>query len=119
MLDHLSKPPIASGALEPWSTDIGELAAAPNVVAKLSGLVTEAEWSSWTTGDLAPYVEIALELFGPDRLMFGSDWPVCELAASYGEVVAAAEALTEGLTGDEREAVFGSTAAQAYRLGVS
>jgi L-fuconolactonase len=74
VLDHLSKPPVASGALEPWATRVRALAAAPNVVAKLSGLVSEAR-PDWTVADLRPYAEVALEAFGPDRVMFGSDWP--------------------------------------------
>ncbi len=116
VLDHLSKPNIASGNVEPWASDLTELASAPNVAAKLSGLVTEAEWTSWTVGDLSPYVEIAVTRFGPDRLMFGSDWPVCQLAASYAQVIESAETLTSGLTDSERDAVFGDTAARTYRL---
>ena len=87
VLDHLAKPPIASRTMEPWAGLLAELAASPNVSAKVSGLVTEADWSSWTVQDLQPYVAHALECFGPDRLMFGSDWPVCTLAASYTQVV--------------------------------
>ncbi len=116
VLDHLSKPPIASGALEPWATLLGELAAAPNVFAKLSGMVTEADWASWTVADLRPYAATALEAFGPARLMFGSDWPVCLLAASYREVAGAATELLAGLSAAEREQVLGGTAARAYRL---
>ena len=116
VLDHLSKPPIASGALEPWATWIRELAAEPNVYCKLSGMVTEADHASWTVAGLRPYAETALEAFGPARVMFGSDWPVCLLAASYGEVVAAAEELLAGLPAAERDQVLGGTAARAYRL---
>ncbi len=116
VLDHLSKPNIASGSVEPWASDLARLASAPNVAAKLSGLVTEAAWRSWTVDDLSPYVELALMQFGPDRLMFGSDWPVCQLAASYAQVIESAEALTAGLTVSERAAVLGDTATQIYRL---
>ena len=116
VLDHCSKPLIAAGTLEPWATDLRRLASYPNVTCKLSGLVTEASWSSWTVDDLRPYADVVLEAFGPDRVMFGSDWPVCLLAASYAEVVEAAEALTAGLTAAERAAVFGATAARVYRL---
>ncbi|MDQ0383086.1 L-fuconolactonase [Amycolatopsis thermophila] len=116
VLDHLSKPPIASGDLEPWATHLRELAALPNVTAKLSGLVTEAG-PGWTTAGLRPYAEVALEAFGPDRLMFGSDWPVCLLAASYAQVREAAEELVAGLSPAERDAVFGGTAQRVYRLG--
>ncbi|MFF4503225.1 amidohydrolase family protein [Streptomyces sp. NPDC001401] len=116
VLDHLGKPPIASGALKPWATDLHALAALPNTVAKLSGLVTEADVSSWTVDDLRPYADTAMEAFGPDRLMFGSDWPVCTLGASYGEVIAAAGELSGGLSGAERTEVFKGTATRVYDL---
>ena len=116
VVDHLAKPPIASGELEPWAADIRALAALPNVACKLSGLVTEADWSRWTIDALRPYTEVVLEAFGPDRVLFGSDWPVCTLAASYDEVVAAAEALVAGLDVRERAAVFGDNARAVYRL---
>ncbi|MCW2884239.1 MAG: amidohydrolase [Streptosporangiaceae bacterium] len=116
VLDHLSKPPIASGALEPWATLVRELAGLPNVYCKLSGMVTEADWAAWDVTSLRPYAETVLEAFGPERVMFGSDWPVCLLAAGYAEVVAAAEEVCAGLSGAERDAVFGGTATRAYRL---
>ena len=118
VLDHLGKPPIAAAAPpDPhWATWLRHLAAEPNVVCKLSGLVTEADWNTWTIGDLKPYADIALEAFGPDRLMFGSDWPVCLLAGTYSEVFDAARTLTEDLTADDRAAVFGATAARIYDL---
>jgi L-fuconolactonase len=117
VLDHLSKPPIARGELRPWADDLRALAACPNVAAKVSGLVTEADWRTWTVADLRPYVEVALDAFSPARLMFGSDWPVCLLAAdSYGDVVAAARELTAGLSEAERDDVFAGTAQRWYRL---
>ncbi|MFF3374807.1 amidohydrolase family protein [Streptomyces sp. NPDC002680] len=116
VLDHLGKPPIASGALEPWASDLRSLAALPNTAGKLSGLVTEADPEAWTLDDLRPYAETALDAFGPDRLMFGSDWPVCTLAASYGQVVSLAEELTASLDPDEREQVFTHTASRVYGL---
>jgi L-fuconolactonase len=116
VLDHLGKPPIASGGLEPWATGLRALATRPNTAAKLSGLVTEAAWSSWTPDDLRPCADAALGAFGPDRLMFGSDWPVCLLAAGYGDVLAAARSVTAGLSEDEQSAVFAGTAARLYRL---
>ncbi|MDN3294872.1 amidohydrolase family protein [Streptomyces ficellus] len=116
VLDHLGKPPIAGGALEPWATGVRALAARPNTVCKLSGMVTEADWSTWTTAGLVPYADTVLDAFGPGRLMFGSDWPVCRLAAEYGEVVATARALTHRLSGDERQEVFAGTAARVYGL---
>jgi len=118
VLDHLSKPPIASGELEPWATSVRELAAEPNVYCKLSGMVTEADYQSWTVESLRPYAETVLDSFGPERLMFGSDWPVCLLAASYAEVTDAAEQLVSELSKDEQAEVFGGTAARAYRLAV-
>jgi L-fuconolactonase len=118
VLDHLSKPDIAGGVLQPWATHLAALAAEPNVVAKVSGLVTEAG-PKWTVDDLRPCVDIALEAFGPDRLMAGTDWPVCLLAASYGEVVDAAAELVDGLSEAERDQVFAGTAERVYRLGTS
>ncbi|GGT03831.1 amidohydrolase family protein [Streptomyces chromofuscus] len=116
VLDHLAKPPIATGELRPWATLIRELAALPQVFCKLSGMVTEAEWHNWNVTALRPYAEVVLDAFGPRRVMFGSDWPVCLLAAAYGEVVDAAEELTAGLTAAERSQVFAGTAERAYRL---
>jgi L-fuconolactonase len=117
IVDHLAKPPIASGEMEPWATGIRALAAAPNTVAKLSGLVTEAAWAAWTVEDLQPYADVALDAFGPGRLLFGSDWPVCLLAATYQQVIGAARALTGGLSASERAEVFGGTATRVYGLG--
>ncbi|MFG3200463.1 amidohydrolase family protein [Streptomyces sp. NPDC048192] len=116
VLDHLGKPPIAAGEHEPWATALRALAAHPNTVAKLSGLVTEADPATWTTADLRPYTDTALEAFGPGRLMFGSDWPVCTVAAPYGRVVEAARALTAELSDQERASVFAGTATRVYRL---
>jgi L-fuconolactonase len=113
VLDHLSKPDIAGRSLEPWATHLTALAASPNVTAKLSGLVTEAG-PKWTVDDFRPYVDVALEAFGPERLMIGTDWPVCLLAASYEEVVQVAEELTSGLSAAERDLVFGGTAERVY-----
>jgi L-fuconolactonase len=116
VLDHLSKPDIAGRLVEPWATRLSELAAEPNVVAKVSGLVTEADWARWTAADLRPYVDIALEAFGPDRLMVGSDWPVCLLAADYERVFATAAELLDGCSAAERDLVSGGTAARVYGL---
>ncbi|MFD5746412.1 amidohydrolase family protein [Streptomyces sp. NPDC127033] len=116
VLDHLAKPPVAEGRTAPWEEHFRALAALPNTVCKLSGMVTEAEWDSWTPEDLRPYAAVALDAFGPERLMFGSDWPVSRLAASYGEVLDAARTVTDGLGAAERDAVFGGTARRVYRL---
>ncbi len=85
VLDHIAKPPIASGGLEPWQTRLRELARAQNVCCKLSGMATEAKWDAWRAEDFKPYFDIVADAFGPDRLMYGSDWPVCTLAAQYTE----------------------------------
>jgi L-fuconolactonase len=116
VLDHLGKPPIASARTEPWAQDLRGLAALPNTSAKLSGLVTEADWHRWQVADLRPYAEVALDAFGPARLMFGSDWPVCTLAATYPGVLAAARDLTEQLSPAEREVLFAGTATSVYGL---
>ena len=116
VLDHLGKPAIASGSTQPWARDLRRLAALPNTAAKLSGLVTEADWHRWRVADLRPYTDTALDAFGPGRLMFGSDWPVCTLAASLGEVLQAARDLTADLSAAEREAIFAGTATRLYGL---
>ncbi|HEX8927651.1 MAG TPA: amidohydrolase family protein [Actinomycetota bacterium] len=116
VLDHAAKPPIASGAMEPWAGGIGQLARLPNVACKLSGLVTEARWDDWDAAGIRPYAEHVLAAFGPGRVLFGSDWPVCELAASYEAVHRLAGELLEGLAPDERELVMGGSAEAAYRL---
>ncbi|MFB6938186.1 amidohydrolase family protein [Streptomyces sp. HUAS 31] len=116
VLDHSGKPPIASGTLDPWTRDVRALAALPNTVCKLSGLVTEADLADWTVTDLRPYADVVLEAFGPGRLMFGSDWPVCTLAATYGQVLAAAGELTAALSDAERTQVFEGTAVRVYAL---
>jgi L-fuconolactonase len=118
VVDHLAKPRIREGAMEPWAGGLAALARHPNVACKVSGLVTEADWRAWTPAQLVPYVAHAAEVFGPERLLFGSDWPVCLLAAGYAEVVAAAtEALGRaGLGPAEREAVLGANTRRLYRL---
>ncbi|MFF8653062.1 amidohydrolase family protein [Streptomyces huasconensis] len=116
VLDHLGKPPIVSGALEPWASAVRAFAARPNTVCKLSGMVTEADHTTWTVDGLRPYADTVLDAFGPERLMFGSDWPVSTLAAHYAEVPDTARLLTWGLAPHEREEVFGGTARRVYGL---
>jgi len=116
VLDHLAKPLIKDGILEPWRENLTRLAEHENVFCKLSGLVTEADWDAWTLDDLRPYLDIALEAFGAERLMAGSDWPVCLLASGYGQWWDALRAWAGRLDEDERERVFGLTAKRAYRL---
>ena len=120
VLDHLGKPRIAAGAdgLAEWRGPLAELAACPNVTVKLSGMVTEADWERWTVGDLRPFVEHAVASFGPERCMFGSDWPVCTAVTSYGRVLDALRQALPDLSGAERDAVFGGTAIRTYRLEV-
>jgi L-fuconolactonase len=113
VLDHGGKPPIATGALAPWDADLRALADRPNVACKLSGLVTEAAPEA-TPGTFAPYADVMLDAFGPDRIMFGSDWPVCLLASDYAGVVELAATLVAGLDEPERAAVFATTAARIY-----
>jgi len=116
VIDHLAKPPIASGALEPWRERITPFAALDHVACKVSGLVTEADWSSWTPADLQPFVDHAIDVFGPERLLFGSDWPVCLLAASYKEVVSAARTTLGALSEAELAVVMGGNARRIYAL---
>ncbi|MER5577478.1 amidohydrolase family protein [Streptomyces massasporeus] len=113
VLDHLGKPPIAAGALEPWATGLRALAALPNTVAKLSGLVTEADPASWTVEDLRPYADVALEAFGPGRLMYGSDWPVCTLGAAYGDTLDLTRRLTDP---HDHPQILETTATRVYGL---
>jgi L-fucono-1,5-lactonase len=113
VLDHLGKPPIAAGELEPWASGLRALAAAPNVACKLSGLQTIAS-PDWTYPELAPYLEIALEAFGPSRLIFGSDWPVSSQAAPYARVCEVAQAACSALSDDERAAVLAGNARAIY-----
>jgi len=116
VLDHAAKPPIADGAVRPWAGQIAELATRPNVTCKVSGLVTEAA-PGWRAGHIAPYADVLIDSFGPGRLMFGSDWPVCTLAASYAEVAGLArELLASRLSAAELDAVLGGTAARVYQL---
>jgi L-fuconolactonase len=120
VIDHLAKPPIDEGgaALDAWEAAFRPFGAEPNVTAKVSGLVTEADWSAWTADDLVGPIRVAIETFGPDRLLFGSDWPVCVLAASYDVVVAAAESglAAAGLGTADLAKVFGTNAVNVYRL---
>lgn len=116
VLDHLGKPQVRDGAtgLARWREAVAPVAGCPNVVAKLSGLVAEADWEHWTVADLRPFVETAVELFGSDRLLFGSDWPVCEVAASYEEVKEAVVGILGGTPAD----VFGGNAQRTYELEI-
>jgi L-fuconolactonase len=118
VLDHLAKPPIKSKSLRPWEKDIRALAKFPNVSCKLSGLVTEANWQAWTPDHLVPYLDVVFECFGPSRLMFGSDWPVCTVAASYSRVIHSIERYIAKLPEEARDAVFGGNASEFYKLRI-
>jgi L-fuconolactonase len=110
------KPPIASGEIDEWARKLSEIALCPNVWCKLSGLVTEADWVNWRVEDLKPYVEKVLEYFGPGRMMFGSDWPVCLLAASYERVLEAFETLLVDIDDKGRDLIFSKNAIEFYRV---
>lgn len=116
VIDHLSKPEIKNGRLDNWQAHFCQAAQFSNVYCKLSGMVTEANWNNWSAADLKPYVETALEAFGPERCMFGSDWPVCELAGTYSQVHQVLADLLASLSEDERQMIFGGTAARFYQL---
>ena len=116
VLDHCAKPPIASGMLAEWQADLHRIARHEHVSCKVSGLVTEAHWTRWTAEQVWACLDTAAEAFGPGRLMFGSDWPVCLLAARYARVAEVVETWAQRLTADERARVFGGTAVDVYRL---
>jgi L-fucono-1,5-lactonase len=118
VLDHLGKPDIRAAAFDRWRADLDRLARQPNVFAKLSGLVTEADWRGWTAASLRPYVDAALDAFGADRLMIGSDWPVCTVAGTYADVMHVVTAALEERTAAERDAVLGGTARRFWNLSV-
>jgi L-fuconolactonase len=116
VIDHIAKPPIGGGELQPWADLIGPFGDLPNVWCKISGMVTEADWQAWRPDDLRPYVGHVLDVFGPERLVFGSDWPVCLVAGSYQQVFDAARAALGDLAPDETAAIFGGNAAEVYGL---
>lgn len=118
VIDHLAKPYIAAGEKNAWAKNIRALAAFPHVYCKLSGMVTEANWCQWTNAQLFPYMEVVLGAFGADRLMFGSDWPVCLVAASYDAVVDTTRQFIQSLSDHERSAVWQRNAERFYRLNI-
>jgi L-fuconolactonase len=116
VLDHLAKPLIKHGEIEPWRSDLRRLAEFPNVYCKLSGMVAEADWQAWTAEQIAPYLAIAFEYFGPERLMIGSDWPVCTVAGSYSQILNVVIEFLGEYPAGERAAILGGTAAKLWRL---
>ena len=118
VLDHMAKPPIKSGDTKSWADGIRRLAAFPNVFCKLSGLVTEADWQHWTPERIIPYMDVAFEAFGADRLMIGSDWPVCLVAAPYQQVIGIVGTYLERCSPEARQAVMGGNAQRFWRIKV-
>ncbi len=116
VIDHIAKPAIKDGHRQPWARQMHEVAASPNVYCKISGLVTEASWRSWRGEDFKPYLDTVFEAFTPSRLMFGSDWPVCLLAGTYGQVFELIADYTRGLSAGDQEKIFGLNAQRFYRL---
>lgn len=116
VLDHIAKPYIRDGKLDPWREDIQRLAAHENVWCKVSGMVTEANWASWKKDDFTSYLDTVMSTFGPDRLMFGSDWPVCLVAATYGEMIEIVGDYFSALSEEEQEKIFRSNAIAFYKL---
>jgi L-fuconolactonase len=119
ILDHVAKPRIRDGVLSPWRKNIRELARRANVYCKVSGMVTETDWHSWSEGDLSPYIETVLEAFTPKRIMFGSDWPVVNLASSYRRWIDTVRGAIAQLSSTERERILAGTAIEAYGLAVT
>lgn len=116
VIDHLAKPFIRDKNIDAWKRDIEAIAKFENVCCKVSGMVTEASWMNWETSDLRPYLDVVTEAFGVGRLMFGSDWPVCLVAASYNEVVNVVKEYFSSLSKNEQDAFFGGNAARFYNL---
>jgi L-fuconolactonase len=116
VLDHLAKPGVRKGEIASWERDLRRLASSPNVSCKLSGLVTEADWRHWTAGDLKPYLDVAFECFGAERLMIGSDWPVCTLAADYARTMSVVTHYVQDRPAHERQAVLGGNARRFWKL---
>jgi L-fuconolactonase len=116
VLDHIAKPLIAQAALEPWSTDIRALAQLPNVCCKVSGMVTEGRWDGWRPQDFDPYLDVVFDAFGPDRIMIGSDWPVCTVAAAYESTMRIVADYIAPLRQEQKDAILGGNCARFYRL---
>ena len=118
VLDHISKPYMAKGEMQPWADQISEIAACENVCVKVSGLFTEANWKSWTTQTFKPYLDHILKSFTPARMMFGSDWPVCLLAATYKDTIELMEDFTKDFSKSEQESFWAETAKRVYKLNI-
>jgi len=114
VVDHIAKPEIAAGVLAPWDRDVRELAKLDNVWCKVSGMVTEAKWKAWKAADFRPYLDVVFEAFSPDRLMIGSDWPVCTLSADYRATMGIVTEYLGQLPADSQEKVLGGNCAEFY-----
>jgi L-fuconolactonase len=117
VIDHLAKPDIKNGQIDDWKKGIKKVASLDNVYCKISGMVTEANWNHWEIGDFEPYMETALEEFGIERLMYGSDWPVCTLSSSYHDTFGIVDSFFSKLSLDEQNRFFGGNASAFYKLG--
>ena len=116
VLDHISKPPIRQGKLKSWSRDLEQLAKLPNIWCKISGMVTEANHQRWRYEDFVPYLDVVVQCFGTDRVMIGSDWPVCKLAASYSDTINIPRRFSEAWSNGEKEKLFSQNALNCYQL---
>jgi L-fuconolactonase len=116
VIDHIAKPYIKDKKIEEWAKDIAALAKYPNVHCKVSGMVTEANWQNWEEADFTPYLDVVTESFGVDRILYGSDWPVCQVAASYSEMIAIVKNYYSSFSEDEQDAIFGENAVKFYNL---
>jgi L-fuconolactonase len=116
IVDHIAKPSVGSAGIDQWRTDIQALSQRENVFCKLSGMITEADWKSWTAAQLRPYFDVILEAFGPSRIMFGSDWPVMTLAGNYEDWIAVVTDFLDELPDEEADSIMHGTATKVYQL---
>jgi L-fuconolactonase len=116
VIDHIAKPPIKANDIADWQRDISVFKTLENVSCKISGMVTEADWKTWQADDFTPYIDVVVEAFGTKRIMYGSDWPVCLLAADYGKMLSITENYFQAFSQDEKEDFFGNNAARFYNL---
>jgi L-fuconolactonase len=116
VLDHFGKPPVKDGKIISWAKQLKTLASLTNVNCKISGLATEADWQNWRLEDLKPYLDVALGVLGPDRILFGGDWPVCNLATDYNRWIETVLQLSDSLTAADRKKLFQTNAERIYRI---
>ncbi len=116
VVDHIAKPLIKDGIISPWKEDIVELAKFPNVYCKVSGMVTEADWQNWTPENIRPYLDVIFEAFGTERVMIGSDWPVCLVAGKYNEVMQVVTDYISKFSRTDQEKIMGGNAVKAYKI---